>query len=569
MPPRDTVMAIVSRKAISDPALSWFREARFGMFVHFGLYALLRRGEWVQYHENIPRREYEKLRRRFNPARFDADAWVTLAEEAGCKYINLTAKHHDGFCLFDSALTDFKITNTPFGRDLIAELVDACHRRGMRIVFYYSQPDWRHPSYVHLPGAFKDLDDPPPDQAPDWPRYLEYYHGQVEELCTNYGRIDGIWFDGSHKSEETWQGRKVYRLIKKLQPGALVNDRARRGDIFTPERRLPEDLTGYMFEACQSICQQHWGYSEGTPQFSVPNLVENLVRVVGKGGNFLLNVGPAPDGTIPEWQAERLRAVGRWLEAHGKAVYATEAGAIDTGSDDILATRRGGAVNLLLCRWPDADRIVVPGIKSRPRSARLSASDHKLQTRCTDEGLLITGLPMLPPDPCANVIRLQFGARPRLTLRKPAEPTPPTIRLSDRGRTVLSVADASPSGLSVKGGRLHVVRTGGRPAAKVSGWMVPDQRLTWRVEAPRAGAFEVRIRLACARPYHGSTYVVKSGRNAVTGVVKPTPSPTAFRWQTAGEIRLPAGESKLILRPVHMPYGYLFADVAELALTRA
>jgi len=253
-------MAIVRRQSKQDPRLRWFGEARFGMFVHFGIYSQIGHGEWVMLREGIARREYEKLARSFNPRKFDADRWVDLAAQAGARYITFTAKHHDGFCMFDSQLTDFKITNTPFGRDLLRELVDACHRRGMRIVVYYSQPDWRHRSYVHRPGAFKDLQTIPPDQEPDWPTYQAYMEGQVRELVTNYGRIDGIWFDGFHCSEKQWRGRRLYRLIKQHQPCAVVNDRARYGDFFTPERSLPDDLSDSLFEACESVQADGWGY---------------------------------------------------------------------------------------------------------------------------------------------------------------------------------------------------------------------------------------------------------------------------------------------------------------------
>ena len=227
-------MTIVRKESAVDPQLRWFGQARFGMFVHFGVYAPLGKGEWAMYHEDIRREAYEPLMAEFCPHRFDADEWVDVAEGAGARYITVTAKHHDGFCLFDSALTDWKITNTPFGRDLIGELVAACQRRGMRIVLYYSQPDWHHPNYVHLPGAFKDLWYARADDAPDWRRYQAYLRGQVLELVTQYGPIDGLWFDGSHKSEQAWQGKQLYALIKQHQPGAVVNDRARYGDFFTP-----------------------------------------------------------------------------------------------------------------------------------------------------------------------------------------------------------------------------------------------------------------------------------------------------------------------------------------------
>ena len=560
-------MSIVSSTAVNDPTLRWFREAKFGMFIHFGLYAVLGRGEWVQYAENIPRGEYEKLMRRFRLSRFDADEWVDVAESAGCRYITLTAKHHDGFCLFGSSLTDYNITNTPFKRDLVAELAAACRRRGMRICLYYSQPDWHHPNFVHLPGAFKDLAHPPPDQRPDWARYLRYYHGQVMELCTRYGQIDGIWFDGSHKSEQTWRGRKIYRLIKQRQPGAIVNERAGYGDMFTPERSLPNDLTGYLFEACQSVSRKSWGYCPEGAHFSLPNLVENLVRVAGKGGNFLLNVGPMPDGRIPEAQTSRMAAVGRWLSVHGEAVYGSEAARIDTGSKDIVAARKGDALYLFLCRWPDGDRLTIPGVRTLPASAELLAASVPLTMRRTAAGLDFVGLPMCGPDPVLNVIRLSFAARPALVVVRTPLPRPKLVRVKDQGRTVLSVADSGVSGFAPKGGRLYIApRPSKNPVVAVCKWTGADQRLTWLVDIPKAGSYRMGIRLSCPRPYDGSVFDIRSAQRAVTGKVKATATFDDYRWQSLGEMRFSQGPSRLRLQPRTMPYGYVFAHVAGLSL---
>ncbi len=557
-------MPIVLKQSVKDPKLRWFRESRFGMFIHFGLYALLERGEWVQYVEDIPKGKYEPLMHRFNPSRFDADEWVDLAEKAGCRYITLTAKHHDGFCLFDSDLTDYKITNTPFGRDLTGELINACHRRRMRICLYYSQPDWHHPNFVHFPGAFKDLDRPPSDQRPDWPAYLRYCHGQIEELCTRYGRIDGIWFDGSHKSEKMWQGRKLYRLVKKHQPGAVVNDRARHGDFFTPERQLPEDLTGHMFEACQSISKVGWGWHKDSPQYGLPNLLENLARVVSEGGNFLLNVGPLPDGTIPVHQADRMKAVGKWLSANGEAIYATEAGGVETDSPDVLTTRRRNSIYVYLCRWPDTDRLSIPGIRTDPKSAALLSGKTSLKTVWTPSGLEIHGLPMSPPDPDLNVIRLRFRRAPKIVGGRTRAEKAETIHVNEKSRTRLSVQDAKPEGRGVKGSRLKVTKEG--PETAVTNWFAPEHRLTWSVVAPRAGNFRLRIRLACPKPYDGATFVVKGRIGSVEGTVKATRSYEDYRWLDVGPIRLPKGKSSLSLSPKEMAYGYLFAHVTELDL---
>jgi alpha-L-fucosidase len=566
-------MTIVRRESADDPQLQWFPQRRFGMFVHFGIYALLGQGEWAQYERSIPRAEYQALAQRFDPADFDADAWVQLAQDAGCRYITFTVKHHDGFCLFDSALTDYKITNTPFGRDLTGELIAACQRRDMPIILYYSQPDWHHPNYVHLPGAFKDLNEPPPGQQPDWEQYRAYLHGQVQELCTQYGRIDGIWFDGSHKSEETWQGRQLYHMIKGYQPWAVVNERARYGDFFTPERSLPpEEVSGYLFECCQSVSQIDWGYSENVPQYSVPNLIESLVRVVSKGGNFLLNVGPTANGVVPAAQQQRMRAVGRWLDVHGEAVYGTQASWIDTGSSDVLTTRKGNDLYVLLCRWPEADRLTILGLDQCPESAFLLRGGVELTTRCTRAGLEIGDLPMLPSGPTVEAIALRFR---QLAPRQPDKPVT-SQRIVHLGRTVLPVTDAEAQGLGVKGQRLRVVereparRTDrAEPTRVITNWHAPEQKLVWSVDAPYAGTYRVSLWLACPEPYAGSTYALCGDLDALQAEVQPTPSFEDYAWQRAGVIELPRGPSRLTLAPVAMPYGYLFAHVAAIALEPA
>ncbi len=565
-------MPIVCRKAINDPKLQWFRDARFGMFIHFGLYALLGRGEWVQYKEQIPRKRYEKLMRRFNPSRFNADEWVNVAERAGCRYIAMTAKHHDGFCLFDSSLTDFKITNTPFGRDLVGELVSACQRRGMRIGIYYSQPDWHHPNFVHQPGAFKDVQFPLPGQKPDWPAYVRYYHGQVEELCTKYGKINGIWFDGTHKSEEEWQGRKIYRLIKKYQPGAVVNDRARYGDIFTPERTLPDDLTGYMFEACDSVSPVSWGYKTDSPLRSIPSLIENLVRVISKGGNYLLNVGPHPDGRIPKEQSDRMAKVGKWLRDNGEAVFKTLPLPHGSKFDNMPATRNAKSLYLMLPRWPDADRVTLPALRRKPAKAFLLTGKKKLSVRTMEKGVEIGGLPMMPPDAALNVIRLDFpDGTESLTDKQTNLPERLAELKADRPM-FLAAADAKAKGLGVKGSRIYIAPGGtlkkGKKAQSFSvanGWLTTEQSLNWNVAAKRAGRYEARILLACARPFHGSTFRIASRQGKIEGIVKPT-KPGTLQWQTVGALQVPHGHSCITLHPLHMPYAYMFAAVAGISL---
>lgn len=547
--------------------LRWFSESRFGMFIHFGLYALLGRGEWVMYHERIPRSEYEKLQQQFNPHRFHAEEWVDLAQEAGARYLTVTTKHHDGFCLFDSALTDFKITNTPFGRDLIAELTAACQRRGLRIIFYYSQPDWHHPNYVHQRGAFKDLDDPPATDQPSWPLYQEYLEGQVRELCTRYGRIDGIWFDGSHKTEEEWRGQHLYQMIKALHPHAVVNDRARYGDFFTPERHLPEDLTGYLFEACQSVSPTAWGYRADTPLFSVPHLVQSLVKVASAGGNFLLNVGPAPDGTIPNDQAARMRGVGDWLRRHGEAIYGTEAGPV-LPDPNLRATLRNRTLYVHILAWPETDRLLLPGIPVEDVArAALLVDDTPLHVAGTPDGAEVRGLPAVPPDPSVNVIAVTLK-RVRDALRRKSAPeiVGPVVPVSASGTTHLTAEQAGREGRAVKGARLALRPARGDQPAYLTGWMVPEQVAYWNLRCETPGTYAVSVWLRCRQGHEGAVAKIVVGSQERQAEVPDTGDPPEWREVQVGTVSLPAGEVRLALMPHRLKWGYLFADVRGVTL---
>jgi alpha-L-fucosidase len=558
---------MIVRPGIPDE-LRWFHESRFGMFVHFGLYALLGRGEWVMYHENIPRNEYEKLVARFNPDRFDADQWVSLAREAGARYITVTAKHHDGFCLFDSELTDFKITNSPFGRDLITELAEACRRQSVRIIFYYSQPDWHHPNYLHWPGAFKDLPNPPSTDRPDWPKYVEYYQGQVRELCTKYGKIDGIWFDGSHKTEQMWQGRRVYEMIKHYQPHAVVNDRARWGDFFTPERSLPEDLTGYLFEACESISPTSWGYQGDTATHSVPYLVRSLVRMASGGGNYLLNVGPKPDGTIPDDQALAMRLVGEWLRRHGASIYATEAGP-RIADPSLRATRTADRLYLHLLDWPKTNRLSLPEVAPDDiGEARLMGDGSQLSVVGTNGGVELRGLPLLPPDPSVNVVEMTLVSIPKLLTPSPRQVVErPTIAVSREGATTLRPEDAEFEGFGVKGARLRIRRNEKTGRSFITSWMVPDHAAHWNLGCAEPGRYAVSVFLGAPETHAGAVLKVALGGQEVTAVAPNTGSLDAVEEVQMGTVRIPRGRSRLTLTPHELKWGYLSPDIEKIVLT--
>lgn len=313
--------ASLTAQGQSDPVdhMTWWREARFGLFIHWGPVSL--KGTeigWSRGGErrgtggtgDIPLEVYDNLYREFNPVEFDAREWVQIALNAGMKYLVFTSKHHDGFCMFDSALTEYKITNSPFQRDVVRELADACHEAGLKVGWYYSPPDWHHPDYRTANHA----------------RYIEYLHGQLRELCTNYGKIDILWFDGLGGTAEDWDAEKLVTMIRELQPGIVINDRAGLPeDHATPEQRVGAFNRNRRWETCMTICNQ-WAWKPDDTMKTLDKCIDVLVRTAGGDGNLLFNVGPMPDGRIEPRQVDRLAEMGAWLGQFGETIYGTRGG---------------------------------------------------------------------------------------------------------------------------------------------------------------------------------------------------------------------------------------------------
>jgi alpha-L-fucosidase len=321
----------------------WWREARFGMFIHFGAYAVPARGEWVQSNERLTAEQYRRYVDAFRPNDFDAREWARIARQAGMKYAVMTAKHHDGYCLFDSALTDYKVSPRFDGRDIVREYLDAFRAEGLKVGLYYSLIDWHHPDYPNV-GNHPNRDDPEYGKAErKWERYLEYLHGQVRELVTEYGRLDLLWLDFSFDDYrgERWKAAELVKLVRTHQPHILLNNRldvnpgvgnAARdigpfGDFETPEQGIPEaglqDAYGQPvpWEACLTL-NNNWGYHATDPHWKSKELVvHTLVECVSKNGNLLLNVGPDARGRIPDPSIEILEAVGGWMRKNGESIY--------------------------------------------------------------------------------------------------------------------------------------------------------------------------------------------------------------------------------------------------------
>lgn len=348
----------------SPQALQWFREAKFGVFFCWGPCSLLaqeigwsRRGPRPgrpPATRGVPVDVYDNLYKRFNPTRFNAREWVQLVKDAGARYVIFLTKHHDGFCMFDSRYTDYKITNTPFGRDVARELADACHELGIRVVWYYSLPDWHHPDY----------------RTKHHDRYLAYLHHQIRELCTNYGKVDGLWFDGLGGREQDWHSRELFRMVRKLQPGILLNDRAGLpGDFDTPEQRVGTFQLDRMWESCITLSTGWSWRGESAPVKSLKECLHLLIRCAGGGGNLALDSGPMPDGRVDPRQAERYRQMGRWLRKYGESIYGTTGGPYMPAMWGV-STRKGNAVFLHVLDWWGEDTLTLPPLPGRVTNCR-------------------------------------------------------------------------------------------------------------------------------------------------------------------------------------------------------
>ena len=400
----------------------WWFQRRFGMFVHWGLYAINGWHEQDQWRRRIPRAEYAKLAKQWNPVKFDPDAWLDLAEEAGMGYICLTTKHHDGFCLFESKHTDYHSVNTPYGKDVIRLLADACHKRKFPLCLYYSLADWHHPAYPNQ-GRHHELPAQPGD-TPDLKVYTDYVRAQIRELCTNYGEIHGIWWD---MNVDKLEDASFSAMIRGLQPKAVINDRGYdTGDFGTPERDYGKDGEALLSfskrtEACQAVGTESWGYRVDEDYYADRHLIRSIDKYLARDANYLLNVGPKPDGTIPAESAAILRRIGAWHRAVRESFADVVPASNLTKNRDVLLTRKGNTLYVHLYKDPTEDSVKLPPFGVLPRratllntgkplvcSAEMVPRDHVEQKRF----LRVRGLPVNELANTVLVVKLEFDRLP-------------------------------------------------------------------------------------------------------------------------------------------------------------
>jgi alpha-L-fucosidase len=370
----------------------WFEEARFGLFIHWGVYSQLGDGEWVMNNQRIPVKTYEKLPAFFNPIAFDPKEWVQMVKDAGMKYITITSKHHDGFAMFDSKISDYDIVDrTPYKKDVLKMLAEECQRQDIKLFFYHSQLDWHHPDY--FPRGNTGQGYTGREESGDFNKYLDYMDAQLTELLTNYGPVAGIWFDGMwDKKDADWRLEKTYKLIHQLQPAAMVGSNHHMtpysGEDFQMfEKDLPgHNTTGFSpeqtigtlpKETCETI-NNSWGFNlQDARNKSIKDLIQYLVKSAGYGANFLLNVGPMPNGKIQPEHVALLKQMGDWLKVNGETIYATKGGPLSAREWGV-ATQKDNKVWLHILNWHD-ETLTIPRLGKKVVSAKLFSDKSKLK----------------------------------------------------------------------------------------------------------------------------------------------------------------------------------------------
>jgi len=570
--------------AARNARMAWWRSARFGMFIHFGLYSTPAGtwdgkevggvGEWLLQNEKIDPIVYEKtLVPQFNPVKFDAKQWADLARDAGMQYVVITTKHHDGFALWNSAVSDYDVMATPFKRDIMKELSEAVRADGMHMCWYHSIMDWHHPDYLPRRPWDQRAVDPQ-----SYPRYVNYMQAQLKEILTNYGKIGIVWFDGEW--EDTWNhtwGKATDDFVRAIQPQIIVNNRvdsgragmegfskdeASRGDYGTPEQTIPPNgMPGKDWETCMTM-NDTWGYKSSDHNWkSSQELIRMLCDIASKGGNFLLNVGPRGDGTIPPESIERLTRMGEWMKVNGTAIHGTEAtpfprkfqwGRITQGVGP-LSGRESTTLNLMVFDWPADGTIRLPGISNEPLSATILGVTGRSPT-VTHQGdtIVVSGLGATPVDKDATVIQVGIVGKPAVE--------PFIIKPDGNGIITCAAADAIVTGSIQYENRFE----------NLGWWRDTASTASWTVQIPTTGKYHVAVAYACNVTCGGDFEVSVidpdgSGTQTITSNLPPRSDWSDFINLAIGNIELTTGTRVISVRAASKP-GESFINLRNLTL---
>jgi alpha-L-fucosidase len=382
--------------------MKWWKAARFGMFIHFGVYSTVGRHEWVMEDEGIPLAEYAPHAAVFNPRRGPARAWARLAKQAGMKYMVMTTKHHEGFCNFDTKLTSYCAPKQGPGRDLVREYVDAARAEGLRVGFYYSLMDWHHPD-----GALCATNEASRG------RFVEYTHGLVRELLTNYGKIDVLWYDVSWPLDaKGWESVRMNEMVYQLQPEIIVNNRNKLpGDFSTPEQRIVAETSGRAWEACMTL-NDSWGYQAADDNWkSSQTIIRNLITCARDSGNYLLNIGPKPDGSVPEPSVRVLREVGEWMAVNGHTIYESDPCQVRR-SNYASFTRIGNTLFMHVHFWP-GEYVAISGLMTKVKTAKLLKTGEAVPFKQDEFRVRFTDLPSEAPDYPITTIAIECESEPK------------------------------------------------------------------------------------------------------------------------------------------------------------
>ncbi len=539
--------------------MQWWREARFGMFIHWGLYAVPAGvwngkpipgiAEWIMNGAKVTPAEYAPLQKQFNPTKFDARQWVRTAKAGGMKYIVITSKHHDGFALWHTKQTDWSIENTPFKRDVLKELAVAAKAEGIKLCFYHSIMDWTHPDY--LPRREWDKRDA---SKANFDRYVAFMKAQLKELVGgDYGDVGILWFDGEW--EGTWtheRGADLYKFVRSLDKDIIINNRVDKGrsgmagltqgdfygDYGTPEQEIPPNgIPGVDWESCMTM-NNTWGFDQNDHNWKTTRtLLQNLIDCASKGGNYLLNVGPNALGEIPQPSVERLLGVGKWLAQNGESIYGSQAGPFPRPIHWGRVTQKPGKLYVHVF-YPDMVEIELPGLKADILRARALDGSAAPTILNNGDGGYTMQLPARPASELAKVYVLDVKGSVKVV--------PVPIRPMQDGTLPLFASDAVTTG--------HAAYEGGDKRA-IGHWTNAKDTVSWTFEAP-AGTYNVELEYAADPAMSGATFQVEVDGSKVAGTAESTGGWSTFRTVKLGKLTLTkAGQHKLTVRALTMPKG--------------